>query len=50
MNDVTCADSWCDGTPERGMKRDGKFNLWNFGNNKVDHVNGTNNIVENSFY
>lgn len=28
MRDVTCADSWCDGTPERGVKKDGVFNYW----------------------
>ena len=47
---VTCADSWCDGTPERGMKRGGAFNLWNFGNNFVDKVDSKNNVVEGSFY
>lgn len=28
MRDVTCADSWCEGTTERGAKRNGVFNYW----------------------
>ena len=49
MRGVTCANSWCDGT-FRGIKRGGKFNLFNFGNNEVDKVYTKNNIVEDSFY
>jgi hypothetical protein len=37
MTGNTCADHWCDGTPERGPKT-GKFNLWQFGHNYLHKV------------
>lgn len=49
MNNNTCADSWCDGTYERGPK-DGLFNLWQFGNNYHDSVYGKNNEVYDEYY
>ena len=50
MKKTTCANSWCDGTPERGVKKEGRFNFWAFGNNNVHKVYGKNNEVEQSSY
>lgn len=48
MRNNTCADQYCDGTPERGRKE--WMNNWTFGNNNVHQVYGQNNIVEDSKY
>lgn len=50
FRNVTCAQSWCEGTPERGLKKDGRFNYWQFGNNNVERVYGKHGVVEDSFY
>ena len=49
MTGNTCADHWCDGTPERGPKT-GKFNLWQFGHNYLHKVYAQNNVVDDSYY
>jgi hypothetical protein len=47
FSNVTCAESWCDGT-SRGAKNN--FNFWNFGENKDHEVEGYDNVVENSHW
>jgi hypothetical protein len=51
MRNVTCAQSWCDGTERfTDAKKDGKFNLWQWGNNEVHGVYSLDNTVVDSFY
>jgi len=50
MKNVTCAQSWCDGTERFPAKKDGAFNLWQYGPNLVEPVYSYNNTVADSFY